>query len=191
MNALATFQRAPNIILNKYSWKFYLGYLEDIIIFFKENDQDIRDIENVLSTLYAAGVSFELRKCHLVTARIEYLGHTITLHRLKITKAHTKDLKDVKQLGTLAKLCSFLGMSNLYRRFFPDYSRIAASLNSLLKKGQPPTIPPLDDEQTLGSRTPIVAILSLSVLSFPRPGLPYSVETDAYDRQLGAALFQS
>lgn len=61
-SAPATFQRALVIILNKYTGKSCLVYLDDIIIFFEDND--LRDIENVLSTFYVAGVSLKLKKCH-------------------------------------------------------------------------------------------------------------------------------
>lgn len=41
MNAPKTFKRALDIILNKYTWKFCIVYLNDIIIFSNDNDQHL------------------------------------------------------------------------------------------------------------------------------------------------------
>lgn len=66
MNASATFQRAHDIIVNKYTCKPCLVYLDDINTFFKDHDQHLQDIANLLSALYAAGVLLTLNKCHFL-----------------------------------------------------------------------------------------------------------------------------
>lgn len=50
---------------------------------------------------------------------------------------------------------------------------------------------PPDDAQALRFKTLIEAVLSHSILSLPRLGMPYSVDTGACDHQLGATLFQT
>lgn len=90
MNTPATFQSALGIILNKFMCESCLVYLEDIVVFFKDNHQYLGDTENVLSTLYAASIFFRLKKCHSFATKVEYTVHTITRHKLSITKARTK-----------------------------------------------------------------------------------------------------
>lgn len=61
INAPATLRRALDIILNKYGWKSCLVYLDDIIILPKNNDQNLKDIKDVQSALYAAGLTLKLK----------------------------------------------------------------------------------------------------------------------------------
>ena len=82
-------------------------------------------------------------------------------------------------------------MCNVYRRFFPDYSDIAAPLNALLQEGQPVKLDPFGAAEDESFRALIDAVKSPPVLALPRPDLPYSVDTDASDYQVGAVLFQT
>lgn len=109
INASATFQHAPVIIHNKYTLEYFLVYLDHRIIFSKTNDQNLKDIEDILATLYAPGALLKQKKCQWLTTKVEYLGYTITLHRLSITKTQTKGLKNLKHLRTLTELSSFIG----------------------------------------------------------------------------------
>lgn len=43
-------------------------------------------------------------------------------------------IQDFKEPTTQWELCSFLGLRNVYRRFVPSFSRVAAPLNKLLTK---------------------------------------------------------
>ena len=135
MNAPATFQRTLDILLNRYAWRTCLVYLDDIIIFSKDFDTHIKDVDKILGTLRRSGISLKLRKCEWCTDTVKYLGHVIKPGRLTMNEAHTKSLRDVQHPTTLTELRSFLGLCNVYRRFVPNFARIAGPLNALLKKG--------------------------------------------------------
>ena len=49
----------------------------------------------------------------------------------------------------------------------------------------------LTEEQAEAFKTLVDNIISPRVLALPKEGLPYSVDTDASDYQVGAALFQT
>lgn len=142
MNASATFQRALDNILKKYTWNSPLVSLNDIIMFSRSADQHLQETENVLSTLHAAGVSLKLEKCHWFTAKKEYLRQTITPHRLSITQAHAKGLRERRHLPNFTQLCFLSRMCSVYRRSVSNYSRRAAPLIQLLKRDQPYNSPP-------------------------------------------------
>lgn len=99
-----------DITLNKYRWKSYLVCLDDNTIFSKNNDQHLKNIEDVLSTLYAADVPLKLKRSHSFTTKKKFLGRTITSRKLSITEARTRILKSRKHPRTQTKLRSFLGM---------------------------------------------------------------------------------
>ena len=110
--------------------------------------------------------------------------------RLEVDEANTKSLKDARPPTTKTQLRSFLGLVNVYRRFIENFTKVAAPLNKLLKKGGPDKFE-LDEEQVAAFRTLIDGVLSPKVLALPVTGLPYSIDTDACDYGVGCALFQT
>ena len=83
-NAPATFQRAMDIILSRVRWKYALVYLDDIIIFSRDDDSHLRNIECVLKILQEAGATLRLSKCELFKRQVKYLGHIIRPGKLAI-----------------------------------------------------------------------------------------------------------
>jgi hypothetical protein len=68
---------------------------------------------------------------------------------------------------TQTELRSFLGLCNVYRRFFRGFSKIAAPLNLLLQKGETPQLGPLS-EQVTAFDTLRDALLNPQILVLPR-----------------------
>lgn len=190
MNAPSTFQRALDMILSAYNWQTCLVYLDDIIIFSKDYESHLEAVDKILETLKQAGISLKLKKCTWCTDSVKYLGHIIKPGELHVNDVRTKSLREMQHPTTQTELRSFLGLINVYRRFIPHFSHIASPLNQLLKKGSPKKLEPLNDEQAEAFQKLIDAVLQPPVLALPKPDLPYSIDTDASDYQVGAALFQ-
>lgn len=189
-NAPATFQRTLDIVLSAYKWQTCLVYIDDIIIYSKNDESHFRHLEEVLSTLHRANISLKLEKCEFFTTRVRYLGHIIEPGRLSIDKAIVASLKEVKRPRTQQELRSFIGLCNVYRRFVGNFAHIAAPLNRLLQKGESVELTRSEEPQESSFRALIEVIVSPPVLALPKKGLPYSVDTDASSYQVGAALFQ-
>ena len=66
-----------------------------------------------------------------------------------------------------------------------------APLNAFLKKECTTELPPFNEEQSAAFQLLKKALLSPPILRLPRKDLPYSVDTDACNRQLGCALLQT
>lgn len=62
MNALATFERLLDILPSGYRWKSCFIYLDDIIIFVKDYDSHLEDVEVVLRALQNEDLSVNLNK---------------------------------------------------------------------------------------------------------------------------------
>ena len=71
-----------------------------------------------------------------------------------------------------------------------NYTDIAPPLNRLLRKGQPVKLEPFGEPETQAFKALIAAVTSPPILALPKLGLPYSLDTDASNEQVGAALFQ-
>ena len=190
-NAPATFKRTLDILLSPYKWRSFLVYLDGIIIFSKSVEEHFQHVEEILTALKSAGISLKLKKCSSFTNNVKYLGHIIHPGTLEVDATHTIALRRAKHPTTKTQLRAFLGLCNVYRRFVPKYSHIAAPLNTLLCKGQPVNLRPFGEAEAQAFETLVAAVTSPPVLALPKPDLPYSVDTDASDYQVGCALFQT
>lgn len=83
----------------------------------------------------------------------------------------------------------FIGMCNVYRHFVKDFASLSSPLTRMLRKDEPDTFK-LDEKQTLAFKTLKSALASPPVLALPQTDLPYVLDTDAGDIQIGCVLMQ-
>ena len=77
-NAQATFMFLMNIVFNKYLNKFVLVFLDDILIYSKNEEEHEEHLRLVLQLLREHKMYVKLRKCDFYKDRIHYLGHIIS-----------------------------------------------------------------------------------------------------------------
>jgi hypothetical protein len=63
------------------------------------------------------------------------LGHTISQDGISVDPEKVQEVMDWKPPTIVRQIRSFLGLAGYYRRFIPDFSRIAKPMTELLKKG--------------------------------------------------------
>ena len=136
-NAPATYQRAIDTILTTVKWQFTFVYLDDIIFFSSSFEDHKLHLRTVLELFEAAGVTLRLSRSKLFYTEVDYLGHLINPGVLEIAPDMIRSVKEATPPRTVRGVRSFLGLCNLYRRFVKGFSRIAAPLNDLMRKGQP------------------------------------------------------
>ena len=119
---------------------------------------------------------------------MEYLGHLITPHGLKTNPRLTSAVADFPPPRNLTELRRFLGMSSYYRRFVPNFLKIASPLQALTRKDVQFvwTTECARSFQMLKEK-----LTSAPVLSYPSFEKPFVLETDASIEGLGAVLPQS
>jgi Reverse transcriptase (RNA-dependent DNA polymerase) len=137
-NAPATSQRFVDITLSEQTWKLCFVYLDDIIVFSKTPAEHMAHLDAVLHRLYRAGLTLNLKKYHFFKELVDYLGHVIRPGLLSVLEISTVALKDMAHPNNQTELRSFLGLCNFYRGFVKGFSKIAAPLNILLRKGETP-----------------------------------------------------
>jgi len=83
------------------------------------------------------------------------------------------------------ELKQFLGLSNYYRRFIPNYANLAEPLNKLLRKDQRKNKFLWDTNCQMVFDELKCKLTTDPVLSYPDFTLPFTLYTDASDTALG------
>jgi hypothetical protein len=66
---------------------------------------------------------------------VKFLGHTISGDGISVDPSKVQEVMDWKSPTSVHQIRSFLDLAGYYRRFIPDFSRIAKPMTELLKKG--------------------------------------------------------
>src|SRR5437773_11479653 len=77
-NAVATWQRFMNWVLLEYIGKFYVVYLDNILIFSNSLEEHNRNIRLILETLRQHRLVVPKSESQLFADRIEFLGHYVS-----------------------------------------------------------------------------------------------------------------
>jgi hypothetical protein len=115
------------------------------------------------------------------------LGQTISQDGISVDPEKVQEVMDWKPPTTMRQIRSFLGLAGYYRRFIPDFSRIAKPMTELLKKGVKYEWSQKCEEAfyTLRQR-----LTTAPVLAQPDNTKPFEVYCDASGTRLGCVLIQ-
>ena len=138
-NAPATFQRLMESCLGELHLNWCIIYLDDIIVFSRTQREHFHRLKAVISKLRVASLKLKPTKFDLFWQQINYLGHVISKEGVSTDPDKIKAVTEWPQPTTVTKVRSFLGFMNYYRRFIPNFSKVAKPSTSYYKtwRGQP------------------------------------------------------
>ena len=136
-NAPATFMKLMNEIFGEYLDEFLEVFLDDILVFSRTMEEHLVHLEKVLQKLREHKLYAKLSKCDFCRTSIEYLGHIISADGVATDPKKVQVVREWPVPEDVGQLRSFLGMVGYYRRFIPQFSKVAYPLTKLLKKNQP------------------------------------------------------
>src|SRR5918911_827290 len=132
-NAPATFQRMMQEVLEELFYKNAPAYIDDINVHLETFEQHIKILEEVFERIRKAGLKLRIDKCKFCFNEIEFLGYIIGEDGIKTDEKKVEKVKNFPKPTTITELKGFLGLASYYRRFIKDFSKIAKSLNDLMK----------------------------------------------------------
>lgn len=144
----------------------------------------------VLQKLKDAGLSLKLKTYFFLQERVDYLCHFISPGKLQITDKACVAIKGQVPAKSFTEMRDFLGFCNVYRRYVENCARIVHLLTERLKGRYDENFSYLDADELAAFKTLKEKLTSDQVLTIPKPGLKYVVDTDACDKQLGCVLMQ-
>ncbi|XP_018357329.1 PREDICTED: uncharacterized protein LOC108757418 [Trachymyrmex cornetzi] len=99
-----------------------------------DEEDAINNLKLVLKRAEEYGLEINKKKCQLLQRRIEFLGYIIEDAKLYPSTEKTRAVLRFPEPQTTKEVQSFLGITGYFRKFIPNYSRIAKPLSDLLKK---------------------------------------------------------
>ena len=87
---------------------------------------------NVLSRLWDHILSVKYPKCDFLKSSLYFLSHVISPAGVVPDSSKVSAIRDMATLTDISYLCSFLGCTNFFERFVPQYTTICAPLINLL-----------------------------------------------------------
>jgi hypothetical protein len=186
-NAPAIFQHLMNDIFWEYMDEFVVVYLDDILIFSKDQETHDKHVRLVLATLREHGLYAKLEKCEFDKSLVAFLGYMIFPDGFFMDKSKVKTIQCWATPFSVKDVQRFLGFANFYRQFIKGYSKITTLLITLICKDKPFSWNPtahaaFDTLKMTFTSTPILIHLDLAK--------PFIVETNASNFPLGAILSQ-
>jgi hypothetical protein len=186
-NAPATFSRLMNYIFMDYLDKFVVVYLDDILIFSKNEEEHAEHLRLVLEKLREHQLYAKFSKCEFWLSEVTYLGHVISKDGIAVNPERVHAILDWTPPKNVKQVRSFLGLASYCRRFVENFSKIAKPLTDLLHKGVKFdwTEKCQDSFQTLKDK-----LTSAPVLAPPDTRKDFVIYCDASRQGLGCVLMQ-
>jgi hypothetical protein len=189
-SAPATFQRLMNDIFREHLDTFVLVYLDDILVFSKNEEDHARHLETVFALLRKHKLYVKMSKCSFGQSSIPFLGHIVGKDGIQVDPSKVASVRDWPVPANSHDVRCFLGLANYYRRFVQQFSHIASPLTNLLGKrvAFKWSAPQQQAFEALKQ-----ALITAPILSAPDFSSPFNITTvsaDASDFAIGAVLTQ-
>ena len=192
-NAPATCQAFVSNVLRQYLDDFCVCYVDDILVYSKNRQEQIKHVRKILQKLREAGLYLKGEKCEFFKEEVVFLGYVITPDGMEMDKKKVDAVAQWERPTTIKELQRFLGFANFYRRFIKNYAKEASKLYEFLKKDsksvEGTTLKWTDEHQQVFDKFRKI-FCSAPVLKHFDPELVTVIECDASDTVAAGVLSQ-
>ena len=183
----ATFQRLMNSVLSGLTGTRCFCFLDDICVYANSLAEHDRKLREVFGRLRKYNLKLQPDKCEFLRKEVIFLGHKISERGVEPDARKVEAIKSFPTPRSPKQLKSFLGLAGYYRRFIPQFSKLAAPLHKLLKKDVKYI---WEEAQEIAFNTLKYKLMSEPVLQYPDFSREFILTTDASNEGAGAILSQ-
>jgi hypothetical protein len=186
-NASTYFMYLMNKVFIEYLDKFVVVFIDDILIFSKNEEEHDEHLCLVLQKLRENQLYAKLSKCEFWLKEVLFLGHIISEGGIYVGPSKVESVLSWNTPQNVSDIQNFLGSAGDYRRFIEGFSKIAKPMIELLEKGETFKWTPRHESsfQELKKR-----LTTAPVLTMPDMERPFSIYCDASSQDLGCVLMQ-
>ena len=186
-NAPAVFMDLMNRIFRPYLDRFVVVFIDDILIYSKDETEHAEHLRIVLHTLRDKQLYAKFSKSEFWLQEVGFLGHIVSGDGIRVDPSKISAIVDWKPPKNVTEVRSFLGLAGYYRRFVNGFSIIAAPMTRLLRKD----VKFEWTEECQQSFEELKKLLTEApVLIQPESGKEFMVYSDASLNGLGCVLMQ-
>ena len=131
-NATAFFMYLTNLVFMPELDKFVVVFIDDILIYSKNNEEHAQHLWIVLTRLREHKLYVKFSKCEFWLDRVQFLGHVLTPQGISVDPSKVQDVLNWKSPKSVHQNHQFLGLAGYYQCFIPDFSKIAQPMTKLL-----------------------------------------------------------
>lgn len=187
-NAPATFQTLMNNIFYDCIDDFLVLYMDDLLIFSKNEEDHMMHVEEVLQRLRQHNLYVSPKKCVFMSTEMDFLGLIVGKDGLRVDPKKMDVIKNWPRPANITEVRSFLGLVQFFRRFIARFSEIAVPLTNLTKKNQ--SIGKWDSKCEQAFAELKHAVTSAPILRSPDWKKPFKGHIDASQLAVGGTLTQ-
>ncbi|XP_059070587.1 uncharacterized mitochondrial protein AtMg00860-like [Cryptomeria japonica] len=176
-----------NNIFREYVDDFVLIFIDDILIYSKNEEEHKKHLRTVLQRLRDRKIFGKFSKCAFFQEKVYYLGHVISAEGISIDPAKIEVILDWPTPQSVTKVKSFMGLAGYYMKYVEVFLKIAAPIASLQKKEN-------KFEWTKKCKEAFhllkQKLTTTPVLTIPDPNGHFTVIIDASSEGVGVVLMQ-
>jgi hypothetical protein len=167
--------------------KFIVVFIDDILIYFKNEEDHAEHLRIVLTRLCELQLFAKFSKCEFWLCEVPFLRHVWFYGGIMVDPTKVQEVLGWKAPISVLEVQSFLGLAGYYHHFILDFSKIAKPMIQLLQKDTRFAWTPECDAAFYKLRT---LLTSAPVLAQPDIEKPFDVYCNASDIGLGGVLMQ-
>ena len=114
--------------------KFAMGYLDNIIIFSRTEEEHLEHLEKIFKKLREYRLKMKREKCDFFKKHLQYLGHLVSEEGFKPLPEKIKSIKNMLPPKTAKEVKQFLGLAGYYRKFVPRFADLSRPLTHLTRQ---------------------------------------------------------
>lgn len=115
-NAQATFSRLVDKIFSCLE-EYCEAYLDDVMVFCRSWEAHLYGLHNVFELVQLANLILNIRKCELANAKLDFLGHTLSLNTVQPRQQKVDALLNLPSLTNRKQVQSLLCLAGYYGKF--------------------------------------------------------------------------
>jgi hypothetical protein len=123
-----------NKVFMEYLDKFVVVFIDDILVFSKNEEEHAKHLRLVLQKLREHKLYAKRSKYEFWLKEVSFLGHVVSNGGIAVDLSKVKDMLDWKPPTNVHEIRSFLGLARYYRRFIEGFSKLVKPMTILLEK---------------------------------------------------------
>ena len=155
---------------------FAMGYLDDIIIFSKNEEDHLHHLEEIFARLQHFVLKMKREKCAFFKQHIQYLGHLISKAGFEPLPEKPESIRNMPAPKSPKEVKQFLGLIGYYRKFVPCFSNMSRPLTHLTRHDVKFEWMEKCEKSFIRLRE---LLIEYPILRYPDSSKPYIIYTDA------------